>query len=40
MKKICIFTNTRLNGAAEKQAVFLTKAFNKKYNVWLGMGTK
>lgn len=35
MNKICIFTNTLLNGGAEKQAVFLTKALNKKYNVWL-----
>ena len=32
---ICIFTNTLLIGGAEKQAVFLTKALNKKYNVWL-----
>ena len=35
MKSICIFTNTLLSGGAEKQAVLLTKALNKKYNVWL-----
>lgn len=35
MKSICIFTNTLLNGGAEKQAVLLTKALNEKYNVWL-----
>ncbi|MDL1979637.1 MAG: glycosyltransferase [Deltaproteobacteria bacterium] len=35
MKSICIFTNTLLNGGAEKQAVFLAKALTKEYNVWL-----
>lgn len=35
MKNICIFTNTLLNGGAEKQAMLLTKALNTKYKVWL-----
>ena len=34
-KNICIFTNTLCSGGAEKQAVLLAKALNKKFNVWL-----
>ena len=35
MNNICIFTNTLRSGGAEKQAVLLAKALNKKNNVWL-----
>ena len=32
---VCIFTNSILIGGAEKQAILLAKALNKKYKVWL-----
>jgi len=35
IKNVCIFTNTLLNGGAEKQAVLLAKALQGKYHVWL-----
>lgn len=35
MKNICIFTNTLLKGGAEKQALLLSKALTKYFNVWL-----
>ena len=33
MRSVCVFTNTLLNGGAEKQAILLAKALNKKYKV-------
>jgi glycosyltransferase involved in cell wall biosynthesis len=35
MSNICIFTNTLMNGGAEKQAMLLAKALKGEYNVWL-----